>query len=98
MSLTVGTGPFGHRPGGTFNREMPEAKGTAKRLWAQTGLKPSDMQAAMIYDAFTPHVLLQLEGFGFCKPGEAAGFEKSGGIALDGQLPVNTHGGLLGEA
>jgi acetyl-CoA acetyltransferase len=78
--------------------EMPEAIGTAKRLWAQTGLKPADMQAAMIYDAFTPHVLLQLEGFGFCKPGEAAGFVKSGGMAIDGKLPVNTHGGLLGEA
>ncbi len=78
--------------------EMPEAVGTAKRLWAQTGLKPTDMQAAMIYDAFTPHVLLQLEGFGFCKKGEAAGFVKSGGMAIDGKLPVNTHGGLLGEA
>ena len=77
---------------------MPEAQGTARRLWAQTGLKPTDMQAAMIYDAFTPHVLLQLEGFGFCKPGEAAAFVKSGGMAIDGALPVNTHGGLLGEA
>ncbi|MEA2271643.1 MAG: hypothetical protein QOI98_351 [Solirubrobacteraceae bacterium] len=27
MALTVGTGPFGHRPGGVFNREMPEHKG-----------------------------------------------------------------------
>ncbi|HZP10855.1 MAG TPA: lipid-transfer protein [Nevskiaceae bacterium] len=77
---------------------MPEAQGTAKRLWEQTGLKPADMQAAMIYDAFTPHVLLQLEAFGFCKAGEAAGFVKSGGMAIDGKLPVNTHGGLLGEA
>ena len=55
---------------------MPEAEGTAKRLWAQTGLKPTDMQAAMLYDAFTPHVLLQLEAFGFCKPGEARGLRQ----------------------
>jgi uncharacterized protein (DUF427 family) len=27
MALTVGTGPFGHRPRGTFNREMPDLKG-----------------------------------------------------------------------
>ncbi|MGH8432058.1 MAG: thiolase C-terminal domain-containing protein [Solimonas sp.] len=77
---------------------MPEAQGTGRRLWEQTGLKPSDMQAAMIYDAFTPHVLLQLEGFGFCKPGEGKDFVKSGAMAIDGILPVNTHGGLLGEA
>lgn len=78
--------------------EMPEAKGVAKRLWEMTGLQPADMQAAMIYDAFTPHVLLQLEAFGFCKPGEGAGFVKSGGMALDGALPTNTNGGLSGEA
>lgn len=77
---------------------MPEAWGTAKRLYAQTGMKPSDMQAAMIYDAFTPHVLMQLEAFGFCGKGEAAAFVKGGATAIDGQLPVNTHGGLLGEA
>lgn len=77
---------------------MPEAVGTAKRLYAQTGLKPADMQAAMIYDAFTPQVLMQLEAFGFCGRGEAAEFVKSGALALDGALPTNTHGGLLGEA
>lgn len=77
---------------------MPEAVGTAKRLWAQTGLKPSDMQAAMLYEAFTPHVLMQLEAFGFCGKGEAKDFVKGGGMAIDGPLPVNTHGGLLGEA
>jgi len=77
---------------------MPEAEGTAKRLYAQTGMKPSDMQAAMIYDAFTPQVLKQMEGFGFCKRGEAKDFIKSGQIDIDGILPVNTHGGLIGEA
>jgi acetyl-CoA acetyltransferase len=77
---------------------MPEAWGTAQRLYAQTGLKPGDMQAAMIYEAFTPHAFMQLEAFGFCKKGEAKDFIKSGAIAIDGSLPINTHGGLLGEA
>src|SRR5439155_23421409 len=27
MSLTVGTGPFGHRPGGVFNFDVPRRKG-----------------------------------------------------------------------
>ena len=77
---------------------MPEAEGTARRLWKQTGLQPSDMQAAMIYDAFTPQVYMQLEAFGFCGRGEAAAFVKDGQTGPQGRLPVNTHGGLLGEA
>jgi acetyl-CoA acetyltransferase len=77
---------------------MPEAEGTAKRLYAQTGLKPSDMQAAMLYDAFTPQVFKQLEAFGFCGRGEAKDFVKDGHIEIGGSLPVNTNGGLIGEA
>jgi acetyl-CoA acetyltransferase len=77
---------------------MPEAWGTAKRLYAQTGMKPDDIQTAMLYEAFTPHAFMQLEAFGFCKKGEAKDFIKSGEIAIDGRLPINTHGGLLGEA
>jgi acetyl-CoA acetyltransferase len=77
---------------------MPEAEGTAKRLYAQTGMKPTDMQMAMIYDAFTPQVLKQLEGFGFCKRGEAKDFIADGQIEIDGLLPINTNGGLIGEA
>ena len=77
---------------------MPEAVATAKRLYAQTGMKPSDMQAAMLYDAFSPVVLMQLEAFGFCKRGEGKDFVKSGGMDIDGATPVNTNGGLIAEA
>jgi len=77
---------------------MPEAEGTAQRLYAQTGFKPDDIQAAMLYDAFTPQVFKQLEAFGFCKRGEARDFVAAGNLELDGRLPVNTNGGLIGEA
>lgn len=76
---------------------MPEST-TAKRLYAQTGMGPAEIQAAMLYDAFTPFVFTQIEAFGFCGRGEAKDFIKSGEIAINGRLPVNTHGGLLGEA
>jgi acetyl-CoA acetyltransferase len=56
------------------------------------------MDAAMIYENFSPIVFMQLEGFGFCGPGEARDFIADGHIGLTGSLPVNTHGGLLGEA
>ena len=52
----------------------------------------------MLYDHFTPYVLMQLEAFGFCGGGEAKDFIRDGRIELGGALPINTHGGQLGEA
>jgi acetyl-CoA acetyltransferase len=77
---------------------MPEAVGTARRLWAQSGLGPRDMQVALLYDAFTPNVMKQLEAFGFCKHGEAKDFVADGHCELSGTIPTNTHGGHSGEA
>ena len=77
---------------------IPEAKVVADRLWAESGLQPSDVQTAVIYDPFTPFVLLQLEEFGFCGRGESAAFVRDVGIGPGGGLPVNTNGGQLGEA
>lgn len=73
------------------------AKYIADDLWKSAGIGPKDVDFAEIYDCFTYSILMQLEGFGFCKEGEAAGFVKGGRIARDGDLPLNTHGGLLSE-
>ncbi len=77
--------------------QMPEVELTARQLWQQSGLGPDTIDAAVLYDAFTPMVLLQLEEYGFCGRGEAKDFVKDGHLELDGRLPVNTHGGQLGE-
>jgi acetyl-CoA acetyltransferase len=77
---------------------LPEMGLVARQLWAQSGLGPADVQTAVIYDHFTPFVLTQLEEFGFCGRGEARHFVADGAIELGGRLPVNTHGGQLGEA
>jgi acetyl-CoA acetyltransferase len=77
---------------------MPEAHGVARRLYQRAGLGPQDLQLAMLYDAFTPQVLRQLEAFGFCGRGEAKDFVRDGNIGPGGALPVNTNGGLIGEA
>jgi acetyl-CoA acetyltransferase len=77
---------------------FPQAEYVARQLWQSTGLGPGDIDAAMIYENFSPVVFYQLEAFGFCDHGEAKDFIADGNIELGGRLPVNTHGGLLGEA
>ncbi|QCB49103.1 lipid-transfer protein [Rhodococcus sp. PAMC28707] len=77
---------------------LPEMGLVGDQLWAQSGLTPKDMQTAVLYDHFTPFVLMQLEELGFCKRGEARDFIADGAIELGGRLPLNTHGGQLGEA
>ncbi|MET7896528.1 lipid-transfer protein [Streptomyces mirabilis] len=78
--------------------QLPEVELVAEQLWRQAGLGPESMDAAILYDAFTPLLLLQLEEYGFCKRGEARDFIAAGSLERDGRLPVNTHGGQLGEA
>jgi len=78
--------------------DLPEMATCARQLWETSGLGPDDIRTAVLYDHFSPFVLPQLEEFGFCKRGEAKDFLRGGEINLDGRLPVNTHGGQLGEA
>ncbi|NUR83993.1 MAG: lipid-transfer protein [Nonomuraea sp.] len=77
---------------------LPEMGVVGRQLWEMSGLTPADVQTAILYDHFTPFVLAQLEELGFCGRGEAKDFLRDGGIELDGRLPVNPHGGQLGEA
>lgn len=77
---------------------LAEMQVVAKQLWQTSGLTPDDIQTAVLYDHFTPFVLMQLEEFGFCGRGEAPGFVADGNLLRGGKLPTNTHGGQLGEA
>ncbi|WP_330265832.1 lipid-transfer protein [Streptomyces griseorubiginosus] len=71
---------------------LPEMSVVARRLWHTSGLTAEDIDVAILYDHFTPFVLMQLEEFGFCGKGEAAEFVR------EDRVPLNTHGGQLGEA
>jgi acetyl-CoA acetyltransferase len=77
---------------------LPEMGVVGRQLWGQSGLGPSDVDVAVLYDHFTPYVLMQLEELGFCGRGEAKDFIADGALELDGALPLNPHGGQLGEA
>ncbi|MBQ0867930.1 lipid-transfer protein [Streptomyces smyrnaeus] len=71
---------------------LPEMGVVARQLWRTSGLGPRDIDVAVLYDHFTPFVLMQLEEFGFCARGTGADF-----VAAR-SLPLNPHGGQLGEA
>ncbi len=77
---------------------LPEMGLVARQLWGMSGLVPTDIDVAILYDAFTPFVLMQLEDLGFCPQGEAKDYIAEGHIGRGGDMPINTHGGQLGEA
>jgi acetyl-CoA acetyltransferase len=61
------------------------------------GINRADVDVALVYDAFSPILFMQLEGLGFCGFGEAKDFVADGHLGPAGQLPCNTNGGLIGE-
>ena len=77
---------------------IPEMEIAANNAYAMSGLCADDIDAAVIYDAFSPIVLWQLEAWGFCGAGESGDFVLDGALRPAGRLPTNTHGGQLSEA
>ena len=75
-----------------------ESEHTARDVYRSAGIRPQDVDAVMIYDHFTPFVVFSLEAYGFCGRGDGGPFVEGGRIEVDGELPVNTHGGNHSEA
>ena len=82
---------------GTLTHE-PQVIGQAEHLWTRTDLRPADVDLALVYDGFTFNAISWIEALGFCGFGEAWDWLDGGRrIALDGDVPVNPHGGQLSE-
>jgi acetyl-CoA acetyltransferase len=82
---------------GTITHE-PQVLGQAAHLWTRTSMRPADVDVALLYDGFTFNAISWLEALGFCGLGEANEWLDEGRrIAMDGELPVNPHGGQLSE-
>lgn len=77
---------------------QPAQQTVAKQVFDMASLGPQDMDALQIYDSFSLHIPLALEGYGYCGPGEAGKFMREHGISLAKGLPVNTGGGHLSES
>jgi acetyl-CoA acetyltransferase len=72
------------------------ARDAAAMLWRRTELRPADVDVAQLYDGFSFLTLAWLEALGFCAKGESGAFVAGGTrLDLDGELPLNTHGGQL---
>jgi acetyl-CoA acetyltransferase len=71
------------------------AADSGRRAYEMAGVRPEDVDVAMLYDAFTINPILFLEDLGFCEKGEGGTFVEGGRIAPKGELAVNTNGGGL---
>lgn len=77
---------------------LHEVKECGDKLFEQAGITRKDIDVAEIYDAFSPLIPMQLEALGIVDIGEGMAFCEGGTrIRPDGELPINTAGGLMSE-
>jgi len=65
-----------------------------RRAFAMAGITPKEIDLVEVHDCFTIAEICAIEDLGFCRKGEAGRLTEEGVTALDGDLPVNTSGGL----
>ncbi|HHT46822.1 MAG TPA: thiolase family protein [Firmicutes bacterium] len=97
-SATYGTSFSGGSTSVPTERKNPDwVELAASKTWDAIGYGPEDIDVAQIYDPFAPSFLMNLEKCGFCKRGEAFQLLKDGYFGIEGTLPVNTDGGIIGR-
>jgi acetyl-CoA acetyltransferase len=101
IAAAAGAGLFEEEIGSNHYRDelavMDGSVALARQLFEESGFRRDDIDVALIYDAFSPILLMQLEALGFCGLGEAKDFVRDGQLGPTGSLPCNTNGGLIGE-
>jgi acetyl-CoA acetyltransferase len=80
------------------NFYRPAQKAVAEQAFGMAGIGPKDISTMQVYDSFSVHIPLALEGYGYCGDGDAAKFIHDKGISLARGLPINTSGGHLSES
>jgi acetyl-CoA C-acetyltransferase len=97
----AGVGAASNRVG-LFQRDtytgVPASSMAADRAYEEADIDPESVRDSLdfaeVHDCFAIAELLAYEDLGFCGPGEAAHMLKTGATGLDGDLPVNSSGGL----
>ncbi|MCA9669243.1 MAG: hypothetical protein KC503_26790 [Myxococcales bacterium] len=75
---------------------LDNSASAAKRAYAKAGVTAKEMQVAEVHDCFTVTEILMYEALGFADTGRGATLLREGATAIDGAIPVNTGGGLVG--
>lgn len=96
-SGAMGTGEMVGEYYGSQVGDLADSRIVAESLWARSGLSPQEIDVAILYDHFGPFVILQLEAYGFCERGKGAAYVRDHGMGIDAAMPINPHGGQLGE-
>jgi len=76
---------------------LPAQQDVAAQIFNAASIDPKDIDIFQVYDSFSLHVPLALEGYGYCQVGEAGKFLREQRIGPGGKLPTNTSGGHLSE-
>ena len=83
---------------GLFQRDtftsVPASQRAADTAYETSGYGPDDLDFAEVHDCFAIAELMAYGDLGLCEPGEAGEFVSSGATKRDGEMPVNTSGGL----
>lgn len=91
---------FGHAVSSLYEDGDPTALNTTAtavgRAYKSAGISASDVNIAEVHDCFTVAEILMCEAAGFAAPGQGKDLVRSGETAIDGRIPVNTGGGLIG--
>jgi len=91
---------LGHATGNLYEDSDPHELATtaaaAKTAYREAGVAPSDIGVAEVHDCFTITEILMLEALGLAEYGKGVELVRGGDIELDGKIPVNTGGGLVG--
>jgi acetyl-CoA acetyltransferase len=92
----VGTGQASGRPLHDADEltSLSAAKAAADQAYQMAGVTPRDIQLAEVHDCFTIAEIIATEDLGFFAPGEGPRAVDEGRTSRDGDMPINTSGGL----
>jgi benzoylsuccinyl-CoA thiolase BbsB subunit len=75
----------------------PLTRATANDAYERAGIGPGEVDFAEVHDCFSIAEVLRVEGLGLFGQGEYPAAVERGEADIDGRLPINPSGGLLGK-